>query len=107
MQKPGVLFSLSQARPQRGDTLCELTPQQTERGPILHPPPSPHEEEERESGAESDADLTLTPAAAPALTPSDQSPRLMPPSQNRDTAVDAASGLRKGVEKKSARKQKS
>ena len=31
----------------------------------------------------------------------------MPPSQNRDTAVDAASGLRKGGERKSARKQKS
>ena len=31
----------------------------------------------------------------------------MPPSQNRDTAVDAASGLRKGGQKKSARKQKS
>ena len=107
MQKPGGLFSLSQARSQRGDTLCELTPQQTERGPVLHPPPPPHAEEERESGAESDADLTLTPAAAPALTPSDQGPGIMPPSQNRDTAVDAASGLPKGGEKKSARKQKS
>ena len=31
----------------------------------------------------------------------------MPPSPNRDRAVDAASGLRKGGEKKSARKQKS
>ena len=106
-KNPVVCSACHRPGHRRGDTPCELTPQQTERGPVLHPPASPHEEEERESGAKSDADLTLTPVAAPAFIPSDLSPDIMPTSQNRDTAVDAASGLRKGGEKKSARKQKS
>ena len=46
-KNPVVCLACYRPDHRRGDTLCELFPQQTEKGPVLHPPPIPHEEEQR------------------------------------------------------------